>query len=72
MQSDKYQNLTSEEKEEYLKEYQTWHETQQLGEWITAHFKTNDVIATSKRVEVEVQLNPSLPRSMLIEIEMMI
>ena len=69
--SDEYQNLTSE-KEEYLKEYQTWHETWQLGEWITAHSKTNDMIATLKRVEVEMQLNPSLPRSMLIEIKMMI
>jgi hypothetical protein len=57
MRSDEYQNLTSEVKEEYVKEFQEWRDTRQLGEWTTARSKTNDVIATSKRVEVEVQLN---------------
>ena len=55
MQSDEYQNLTLEEKEEYVKEFQDWHNTQQLEEWTTACSKINDVIATLKRVEVKVQ-----------------
>jgi hypothetical protein len=55
MRSDEYQNLTLDEEEHYVKKYQEWRDTRNLGEWITARSKTNDVIATTKKIEVEVQ-----------------
>ncbi|KAH9979290.1 hypothetical protein BGW80DRAFT_1124780, partial [Lactifluus volemus] len=53
--SSEYQALSSEEKEQYVKEYQEWRETRQLGEWTTGRSKTNDVVTTGRNIEIEFE-----------------
>jgi hypothetical protein len=55
MRSPEYHNLTPEEKEQYVKEYEEWRTTRQVGEWVSSQSKTRDVLATVKRVESEVR-----------------
>ncbi|KAI0259616.1 hypothetical protein BC834DRAFT_974102 [Gloeopeniophorella convolvens] len=49
-----YHALTQEEKNEMIKEYEEYRETRRVGEWMTAQSKTNDVVSTLSRVELEL------------------
>jgi len=44
--ADEYCELTDEQKQEYLREYNEHEETKQKGEWISNRSKSNDITHT--------------------------